>query len=119
MVIENQKLTIPAPKPLSFAFCTDTLPIQNLNEYINGVDTLYHEATFGSELIEIAKETMHSTAAQAAMIAKQVNAKQLVIGHFSSRYKSMEKLIEEAKEVFPDTIEAIDGLLIDISKTNC
>ncbi|MDD4150701.1 MAG: ribonuclease Z [Bacteroidales bacterium] len=118
-VIPNNELTIPAAKPLSYAFCTDTLPIQNLNEHINGVDILYHEATFGSELAELASETMHSTAVQAAMIAKKVNANQLVIGHFSSRYKSMEKLIREAKEVFPNTIEAVDGLLIDISKTNC
>ncbi|MDD2634246.1 MAG: ribonuclease Z [Bacteroidales bacterium] len=116
MVIENQQLTTTPAKPLSYAFCTDTLPIKDLNKYFCGVDLLYHEATFGSELQQIASETMHSTAAQAAMIAKKTNAKKLVIGHFSSRYKTVEKLLKEANEVFPNTIEATDGLLINIKK---
>lgn len=119
ITIPNSELTTPQIPPLSFAFCTDTLPLKNLNKYINEVDLLYHEATFGEELKPLAKETMHSTAMQAAEIAKIVNAKKLVIGHFSSRYKSVDLLIKEAKSVFPNTIEAQDGLLINISNVDC
>ncbi|MBN2778453.1 MAG: ribonuclease Z [Bacteroidales bacterium] len=117
--ISNSDITTPATRPLSFAFCTDTLPLKNLKNYIKDIDLLYHEATFGEDLKALAKETMHSTAKQAAEIAKDVNAKKLIIGHFSSRYKNVDGLIKEAREIFPNTIEARDGLILNISKVDC
>lgn len=117
--IKNQDLTIDPDKPRSYAFCTDTLPLDNLDKYIKGVNLLYHEATFGSELESLSKQTFHSTAGQAAEIAKIVKADKLIIGHFSSRYKSVEPLLSEAKRVFQNTIEATDGLLVDVLNENC
>ncbi|MDR2011051.1 MAG: ribonuclease Z [Bacteroidales bacterium] len=117
-VILNTELTHSPIPPCSYAFCTDTLPIPNIKKYINNVNILYHEATFGSDMKEMAKTTMHSTASQAAEIAKKVNAGELVIGHFSSRYKNVDILLNEARDIFPDTVEAKDGLLIYIKSKN-
>lgn len=113
-IIKNNMLTTEPPYPKSYAYCTDTLPLKSINKYIKDVDLIYHESTFGSDLKKMAKQTMHSTAAQAAEIAKVLNAKKLIIGHFSSRYKDIGPLLEEAKIIFQNTIEAEDGLLIDI-----
>ncbi len=112
--VKNSKLTIKPSKPRAYAFCTDTIPLDYLKDIINGVDLLYHEATFGSDMEDLAEQTMHTTAKQAAQLAKKVNAGKLVIGHFSSRYKTVNSLIKEANEFFPDTIEAKDGLLLDV-----
>jgi ribonuclease Z len=113
-IIENKHLTIKPLTSRTYAYCTDTLPLKVLEKYINNVDLMYHEATFGSELKVLAKTTLHSTAAQAAELAVKVNAKKLIIGHFSSRYKSVEALLIEAQNIFKNTIEAKDGLLIEI-----
>jgi ribonuclease Z len=78
-------------------------------EQLLGVDLLYHEATFMEEEIKKAIETNHSTAKQAATIAKKSNAKKLVIGHFSARYKDLEPLLAEAVEVFTNTSLAVEG----------
>ena len=76
---------------------------------------LYHEATFLNDKEERAKETFHSTAAQAATIAKKANVKRLIIGHFSARYKNLYPLLDEAKEVFPETTLAMEGDVFSIS----
>lgn len=102
-IIPNSKLTTDADPSRSYAFCSDTLPCPGIAEQIKEVDLLYHEATFAEAEESRAKETFHSTARQAAQIAKAANVKQLVIGHFSSRYKDDEPLLKEAKEVFPAT----------------
>ena len=115
----NSELTLAKKPTRSYAFCTDTLPLKDLNKYISNIDLLYHEATFASEHKALAKQTFHSTAAQAAEIANITKAKRLIIGHFSSRYKDVNTLLEEACEIFNDTTEAIDGLLIEISNINC
>ncbi len=112
--ILNHELTTDPPKIKSYAFCTDTLPLKDLNKYINNVDLLYHEATFDDDLKGLAKKTFHSTASQAALIAKTINANRLIIGHFSSRYKSVENHLKQAKKTFPNTFEAKDGLLITV-----
>lgn len=114
--IKNEKLTMTSYTPRSYAFCTDTLPIENLDEYFKNVDLLYHESTFGTDLEELAKNTFHTTASQAAKLAVKVGAKQLMIGHFSSRYKNVDCLLKEAKIIFENTIEAEDGLVVDIKK---
>lgn len=102
-IIPNSRLTTDAAPSRSYAFCSDTLPCPGIAEQIKEVNLLYHEATFAEAEESRAKETFHSTARQAAQIAKAANVKQLVIGHFSSRYKDDEPLLKEAKEVFPAT----------------
>jgi ribonuclease Z len=113
-VILNEELTTKASEIRSYAFCTDTIPMEVLKEYIPEVNLLYHEATFASDLSEMAKETFHSTAAEAAQIANLVGAKKLVIGHFSSRYKDISPLLKEASEIFENTIAAEDGMEVEV-----
>ncbi|WP_297100290.1 ribonuclease Z, partial [uncultured Draconibacterium sp.] len=108
-LIPNEKLTTPPPKPKSYAFCTDTAFHPPLAEIIEGVDLLYHEATFLEELKDLAGKTLHSTARQAAEMAKLSKASKLLIGHFSSRFKNLEDFKTEAREVFKNTELAIEG----------
>jgi len=113
-IIHNSDLTYNSTAPRSYAYCSDTLYRQKLAAYIKEVDLLYHEATFASEDEKLAKLTGHSTAAQAATIAYKSGAKKLIIGHFSSRYKSISPLVEEAKAIFENTVGAEDGLVFEI-----
>ncbi|HOZ30729.1 MAG TPA: ribonuclease Z [Bacteroidales bacterium] len=113
-VVKNSELTTKPGEIRSYAFCTDTLPIKNLDKYFNNVNLLYHEATFASDMKDLAVETHHSTAKQAAEIAKITSARKLLIGHFSSRYKSIEIFLKEAEEIFPDVVAGEDGMLINI-----
>ncbi|WP_163323902.1 ribonuclease Z [Draconibacterium mangrovi] len=108
-LIPNEKLTTPPPKPKSYAFCTDTAFHPPIAEIISGVDLLYHEATFLEELKDLAEKTLHSTARQAAEMAKISKASKLLIGHFSSRFKKLENFKTEAREVFKNTELAIEG----------
>lgn len=108
-VIKNEELTT-APSPsLSYAFCSDTRYNEAIIPIIEGVDLLYHEATFLHELEKQAKKTAHTTAFQAATIAMKANVKQLVIGHFSARYKNPDALLKEAQSVFENTLLAEEG----------
>ena len=107
--ISNNELTLPPKTPRSFAYCSDTAFAKYLTELIQDVDLLYHEATFATDELEQAKLTMHSTAHQAAIIAIEANAKQLIIGHYSSRYLDLNILLNEAKEVFVNTLLAEEG----------
>lgn len=113
-IIPNRLLTTPAAPPRSFAYLSDTTYSPNLAPLLQGVDLLYHEATFASEHKLLARQTHHSTAAQAAQMAKLCNARRLLIGHFSSRYKNEGILLAEAQDIFPETIAAKEGLTIDI-----
>jgi ribonuclease Z len=81
---------------------------------VQGVDILYHESTFGNDMARMAKATGHSTAAQAAVIAKKAGVKKLIIGHFSSRYKDVTPLLNEAREIFPETYTAEDGITFSV-----
>ena len=107
--IPNCELTFDPPKPRSFAFVSDTIYDEAILPFIEGVDLLYHEATFCHDLAEYAAMTMHSTAKQAAMIAKKARVGKLIIGHFSSRYIDLSPLLEEAKAEFPDTLLGEEG----------
>ncbi len=107
--IPNQELTIPPFKGRTYAYCSDTLYHRSLAERIREVDLLYHEATFMEKDKKLAKLTMHSTAAQAAGIAKLANAGRLLIGHFSSRYKETDLFVKEAQKVFEKTDAVEDG----------
>jgi len=113
-VIPNSRLTRPASSPKRYAYCSDTACYPEIISIIKQVDLLYHEATFVEADKARAKETYHSTALQAAEIARQAEVKRLVIGHFSARYEKDDVLKEEADKVFPNTILAREGLVIPV-----
>lgn len=113
-IIPNSELTIAPPKPRSYAYCSDTAYLEKNCALLKGVDLLYHEATFGEDYSALASKTGHSTARQAGQIAKMSEVKQLVIGHFSSRYITPKDLLKQAKEVFDNVVAAEDGLEIEI-----
>ncbi|MDZ4148479.1 MAG: ribonuclease Z [Flavobacteriaceae bacterium] len=108
-VIPNQVLTFDPPKPKSYAFCSDTVFDLDIIPYIKGVDVLYHEATFLDEHQKLATPTKHSTAKQAAEIARQAEVGTLILGHFSTRYGSIQPFLEEALTIFNPTLLADDG----------
>ena len=112
--VSNQRLTMAPPPSRSYAYMSDTLYREEFAEYVKGVDLLYHEATYGQELEELAKETFHSTAEQAARLAAAAAAKQLLLGHFSSRYPDPSCLLPEAQAIFPDTRICTDGDVFEI-----
>jgi len=114
ILIENEKVTLPPKKNRTYAYCTDTAYLEAIIPQITDIDLLYHESTFLSDMKARAIETYHSTCAEAATIAKKANVKKLVIGHFSSRYKDLSPLLEEARTVFPNTSLAIEGELFEI-----
>lgn len=109
-----ERLTFPADKARKYAYCSDTAYLPELKDYINGVDVLYHEATFADDFANLAAERLHSTARQAATVARDSEAGKLVIGHFSSRYDDENILLEQAKEVFPNTVIAKENLVIKV-----
>lgn len=108
-VIHSKDYTEPAPGAKVYAFCSDTAYFPEVIQDIDGVDLLYHEATFTEKHLERAKATKHSTAAQAAEIGARANVKKLIIGHFSARFETGEEHLEEARKVFTETYLAEDG----------
>lgn len=114
VVIPNERLTLPAEPAIRYAYCSDTSPAQKIIPFIEGVDCLYHEATYGNDYEMQARKRFHSTARQAAEVAVKANAKKLIIGHYSSRYSDNNILLEEAREIFPNTILSNEGLQIDL-----
>ena len=113
-IIPNSRLTTPSDPPRSYAYCSDTAYDESIVPYIKDVDVLYHEATFAESEILIANKTAHSTAKQAAEIAKMAEVKKLVIGHFSSRYTDLDVLLKESQTVFPMTELANEGKVIEL-----
>ena len=113
-IIPNSYLTMPADPPLRYAYCSDTIFRPEIVEQLSGVDLLFHEATFAESELARAKETYHTTAAQAARIALEAGVRQLVIGHFSARYEDESILLKEASAVFPNTILAKENLCISL-----
>ena len=114
MVIPNHRLTTPSDPPRSYAYCSDTAPLKSIIPSIKGVDLLFHEGTFAQCDAARAKETYHTTAAQAAEIAREAEAKQLLIGHFSARYEDESLLLKEAQAIFPNTLLAKENLRITL-----
>ncbi|HRG78776.1 MAG TPA: ribonuclease Z, partial [Cyclobacteriaceae bacterium] len=110
----NRDFTLPPTPSYSYAFCSDTAWNEKMVEQIQGVNLLYHEATFMEEEIDKAHETKHSTAAEAASMAKRCNAGMLLVGHFSARYRELEPLLQEAREIFSNTQLAIEGTTFEI-----
>jgi ribonuclease Z len=105
----NDEYTTEGCPEKRLAYCSDTIYDETIVDYIKNVDLLYHEATFLAEHAERAKLTFHTTAAQAASIAQKANVKRLLIGHFSSRYKTIEDFLTEARAVFSDTTLSQEG----------
>lgn len=110
-IIPNARLTKPANASRRYAFCSDTAYKESIVPIIQGVDLLYHEATFLEEDKARAKETKHTTAKQAAQIALKANVKKLMLGHYSSRYSNDALFLEEAITIFPHTVLANELLL--------
>lgn len=114
IIFKNEDLTLPPRRSRSYAYCSDTAYNESIIELIRGVDILYHEATFGLEEQSKATDTQHSTAAEAATLAKKAEVHKLVIGHFSARYKDLTPLSEEARSIFQPVELAVEGSIFSI-----
>ena len=114
VVIPNSRLTTPSDPPRKYAYCSDTMYNEDMIDQIKDVDLLFHEATFAETEEKRSKQTMHSTAKEAATIALKANVKKLMIGHFSARYENEEILWDEAMSVYPNTILAKENLCVTI-----
>jgi ribonuclease Z len=113
-VVKNEWVTVEGPEPKRYAYCTDTLYTERFLPMIQGVDMIYHESTYLEEDADKAAIRFHSTAAQAAQLARLANAKQLLLGHFSSKYKELEKFQEQAASIFPNSIVSVEGVAYDL-----
>ena len=113
-VISHTQLTTPAPLPRSYAFCTDTAYRPDIVPIIAGADLLYHETTYTTEEGAHAEKYGHSTAAQAAQIAKAAKVGKLICGHYSARYGDVTPIVEEAKSVFPNSVAGIEGEVYEV-----
>ncbi len=112
--VPHERLTVPADAPRSYAYCSDTHYLPHLHELIKGVSTLYHESTYAEDNIEKARIYHHSTAAQAAMVARDANVGKLLLGHYSSRYRDESVLLDEAKAIFPNSYLTNEKLVFDV-----
>ena len=108
-VIANEVLTFAPQRPQSYAYCSDTLYFEGLAADIQGARVVYHESTFLKNNEELAAKTMHATAYQAGLTAKNAGAEALILGHYSSRYADVNLFKAEAQEVFPNVYLAEDG----------
>jgi ribonuclease Z len=114
-LIKNEVLTVESPKPLSYAYCSDTSYHPKVVDLIKESDLLYHETTFLEDRFELAKKTGHSTALQAGKIAKAAQVKVLIIGHYSNRYKDLSEFQKEAQKEFQNTLLGIEGRTFEVS----
>lgn len=112
--VPHERLTVPADAPRSYAYCSDTRYLPHLHELIKGVSTLYHESTYAEDNVEKARIYHHSTAAQAAMVARDANVGKLLLGHYSSRYRDESVLLDEAKAIFPNSYLTNEKLVFDV-----
>jgi ribonuclease Z len=113
-VVENSRLVTAAEPPRSYAYCSDTRYLPQLYKQLSGVTTLYHESTYGEDNLQKAEKYYHSTARQAALVARDAGVRQLILGHYSSRYNDENILLDEAKEVFPNTVLANELSVFDV-----
>ncbi len=114
VTLQCKDLTYKPFEPRSFAYCSDTAPFPKLQEWISGTDLIYHEATYASDLRALSRTTAHSTSQDAAKVALASGAKKLVLGHFSSRYRTLDLLLDEAREIFPESYLAEEGMIFDV-----
>jgi ribonuclease Z len=113
-IVPNGEVTTDGPTPKKYAYCSDTLFTESFLHVINGVDMIYHESTYLDADAEKAAARFHSTSVQAAKLAKLANAKQLLLGHFSSKYKELDPFGEEAAQIFPNVIVSVEGVAYDL-----
>lgn len=113
-VVPHSLLTSPADPPRSYAYCTDTKYMPSLHKMIKGVNLLYHDSTYDSTCADRARLYYHSTSQQAATVARDAGAGKLLLGHFSARYNDEENILKEAREIFPNTILAKEGLVVPV-----
>ena len=113
--VVDEFLFFEPPLPsFSYAYCSDTIFDPSIVSHIQGVNLLYHEATFSNAMVHLAKERYHTTSIEAGQIAKMANVDKLLIGHFSSRYHDLNILLEEAQSEFPNTLIAKEGVWFEI-----
>ncbi|MBR5833921.1 MAG: ribonuclease Z [Bacteroidales bacterium] len=115
MVIANSEAAYRPYNPRSYAYCSDTAPFPELAQWVKGVSVLYHEATFPAEMSEMAAKTFHSTTLDAANCAKEAGAGRLLVGHYSSRYPSVDFYLDELRSVFPESYLTRDMDVVEIS----
>jgi len=113
-VVKNELVTEDGPSVKKYAYCADTLFTDSFLPVIQGADTIYHECTYLERDADKAAKRYHSTASQAAQLAKLADAKQLLLGHFSSKYKDLEPFREEAVGIFPNTLVSIEGTAYEV-----
>jgi len=113
---DNDTLCFPSEKPRAYAYCSDTTYDAKTAGFVENVDLLYHEATFGDDMAGKEEAYYHSTAKQAAQVAKSAKAGTLIIGHFSTRYKTVDILLQEAQTIFPQTMLAQENQCIPVGK---
>lgn len=113
-VVPNQQLVYPAETPRSYAYCSDTRYMPDLGQRIRGVTALYHESTYADDNLLMAEKYFHSTARQAALVARDAQARQLILGHYSSRYEDENILLDEARQVFENTILADENMVVNL-----
>ncbi len=114
VTIPNSRLTTPADKSMSYAYCSDTMFDERVAKAVEGVDTLYHESTYDDAFAAKARERGHSTAREAGRIAREAGVRQLIIGHYSKRYTDISVLVDQAREEFTEVVPAAEGLKIDL-----
>lgn len=110
------EVTLPPKKPFSYAYCSDTRYMPDLAVKVHGVDVMYHESTFMEDMRDRAVSTYHSTAAQAAQVAKDAEVGLLLLGHFSTRYRDLNPMLHEARAVFPNTELGEEGKKFVVNK---
>ena len=113
-VVKNERLVEPADHARSYAYCSDTRYVPTLYKRIKGVSTLYHESTYGEDNLLMAQKYYHSTARQAAMVAREAGVGQLLLGHYSSRYEDEQVLLREAQEVFENSRLTDENEVFDV-----
>jgi ribonuclease Z len=109
ILYRNEDLTFPPRRSRSYAYCSDTAYLELIAEQIKDANLLYHEATFTEEEVDKARETLHSTAREAAALARLANVEKLLLGHFSARYRDLAPLLDEARTVFENSFLALEG----------
>jgi ribonuclease Z len=114
MVIPHSQLTVPADPPRSYAYCSDTRYVPTLHERVKGVTALYHESTYGEDNMQHAEKYYHSTARQAAMVARDAQVGKLLLGHYSSRYEDENILLLEAKKVFDNSFLCDEQMIFEL-----
>ncbi len=114
VVVPHEKLTVPADRPRSYAYCSDTRYIPTLHERVKGVDVLYHESTYDQACAQRAKLYYHSTSCQAASVARDAQVGKLLLGHYSARYQNESGILQEAREIFPNSVLSNEGMVIEV-----